>query len=268
MAFDPLARGLCASALTKPRFTAAGALTAAGTTQGTALALTADINEVTSCAAGAGVKLPAAVAGAFCTVSLATGQGFCRVYPASGNNIEALAANVAFPIVPGTNVEFYCATAGTWRARYPQRLLLATSTTQVSHTGDTAEFVLVSPTVPANIMGPNGILILTFVPSSVGSGNHTWNVRFSGTAGTIYIWNQQTTNTSGRVQAQIHNAGATNSQKGAQKNLTGSWGYGAGYLITSAVDTTADTTVVISGQLGTSTDTISVEHYSLEVIRN
>ncbi len=67
-------------------------ITAAGTTQGTATALTGQVNDVATVAAGTGVVLPTAVAGQTNTVC-DDGANSLLVYPASGAAIGANAAN-------------------------------------------------------------------------------------------------------------------------------------------------------------------------------
>lgn len=96
----------------------ANALTAfSGGGQGSATALTKAINRVTTVAAsGDSVKLPAALAGQMVTVINAASTNPMDCFPASGDAINALAANTALSIVANTTVIFFCAVNGTWNS--------------------------------------------------------------------------------------------------------------------------------------------------------
>lgn len=97
---------------------AANALTAhAGGGQGSALALTKQINRVTTVAsAGDSVKLPASAAGQFVVVVNAAAANAMDCFPASGEAINALSANTALSIAANKTVVFFCAVAGTWNS--------------------------------------------------------------------------------------------------------------------------------------------------------
>ena len=88
----------------------ATALTAAGTTQAAALALTASINVVTTAAAGSGVRLPDMPVGAECIIINRTANTF-NIYPQTGDVIDALAANAATTITTNTVKRFVQASA-------------------------------------------------------------------------------------------------------------------------------------------------------------
>ena len=97
--------------------TTADTLTAfAGGGQASALALTAQINRVTTVAtAGDSVKLPAATAGAQVMVINAAATNSMDIFPVSGEAIDSLGANIQYPLtVANRNVTFVCVTAGTW----------------------------------------------------------------------------------------------------------------------------------------------------------
>jgi hypothetical protein len=98
--------------------TPADALTAtAGGGQTNALALSAAINRVTTVATAAdSVKLPVAVPGAVITVINAAGTNSMNVFPATGEVINALAANAAFAIAAGKTATFSCAGTKQWHS--------------------------------------------------------------------------------------------------------------------------------------------------------
>jgi hypothetical protein len=89
------------------------AVSAAGTTQGTGTALTREFNRVSTVASGAGVVLPTAVAG-MAIVITNTSANSLLVYPASGAQINALAANVAYTQTTLATLQYVALTATQW----------------------------------------------------------------------------------------------------------------------------------------------------------
>lgn len=75
----------------------ANTLTAAGSTQGTALKLSAVNNIVTTAAASTGVQVPAMQQGDSVTV-VNLGANALAVYPVTGGTIQGGAANAAFSV--------------------------------------------------------------------------------------------------------------------------------------------------------------------------
>ncbi len=90
-------------------------LSAAGSTQGTATAITKQTNEFTTVGSGQGAVLPSPEQGEFIFVQN-SGANALNVYPASGHSINALAANAAFSLAVGKNALFWAATATKWYA--------------------------------------------------------------------------------------------------------------------------------------------------------
>jgi hypothetical protein len=88
-------------------------LTAAGTTQGTALQLSRQINDVTTVAASSGVRLPTAVAGMRIIVRNSTATNL-NVYPNTGAQIQALGTNVANVLVGSTMLEYVAVSTTQW----------------------------------------------------------------------------------------------------------------------------------------------------------
>jgi hypothetical protein len=89
------------------------ALTAAGSTQGTALELTRPINDVTTVAASTGIRLPVATPGIRIVIRNG-GANTLNVYPATGAQINSLGTNVAFGHTITTVLEFVAFTATQW----------------------------------------------------------------------------------------------------------------------------------------------------------
>jgi sugar lactone lactonase YvrE len=91
------------------------AVSAAGTTQGTATGLVSNINNVTVVtAAAAGVRLPTAVAGMRILVRNSDSADTLSIYPATGGTINALSANAAFTIIAGATIELVATTTTQW----------------------------------------------------------------------------------------------------------------------------------------------------------
>ncbi|MFH0983663.1 MAG: hypothetical protein V2A79_19275 [Planctomycetota bacterium] len=92
---------------------------AAGTTQGTSTAMTADVNLVTGANGAAGVVLPVAVVGRKIIVKNTVANANLLVYPASGAQINALGSNVAMTVPFGGMVEFLASSTTLWYASAP-----------------------------------------------------------------------------------------------------------------------------------------------------
>ena len=142
--------------------------------------------------------------------------------------------------------------------------LLATSAVAVSHTGSTAETTLATISVPANALGANGVLRIT-AQMAYSGGTNTWTprIRFNATA----ISEQAafgTTILSARIQAQIANRNATNSQI-ANALLQGNWSGVASAVVATAHDTTGALNITITGQLTNGADTVRLDSYTVEL---
>jgi hypothetical protein len=141
--------------------------------------------------------------------------------------------------------------------------------TQVSaHTGDTNEATLATCNIPANAMGANGLLRITTTWEYTNSANNkTVRVRFGGLSGTVYQAVVSTTTAVSRLQADIFNANATNSQKGGPAGgFAGGFSSTAQTVVTSAVDTTAAVSLVFTGQLASAAENVQIDHYLVELI--
>lgn len=145
--------------------------------------------------------------------------------------------------------------------------VIAQSYAPVNTPADITEDTLATITIPANLLGPNGTLRITSQWSYTNNANtKTMRIRYSGAAGTIYMQIPATTTASYSDQRTISNRGATNSQVGANSGgsiLTLS----GGPTTTSAVDTTAATTIVFTGQKASAGDTLTLEGYTIEVLK-
>lgn len=150
--------------------------------------------------------------------------------------------------------------------RAPRIRILGASAVAVSGAADTNENTLATITVPAGAMGLNGILRVTTLWTITNSANNkTLRVRFGGAAGVDYMGNILTTAANQFHQNIIANRGAANSQIGHAAAQT-SYAPSSGSNVTSSVDTSASTTLVISGQKASAGETITLESYLVELI--
>ncbi len=100
------------------QYKAASSLTAhAGGGQSSALALTSELNFVTTVASsGDSVKLPVSALGKRVIV-VNDGANAMDIFPASGGTIDALSANAAYSLAAGSVREFLGKSATLWRSR-------------------------------------------------------------------------------------------------------------------------------------------------------
>lgn len=90
-------------------------VTATGTTQVTAVELISAVNNVSTVAAGeTGVLLPVAVPGVRVLVRNSDATTTLNIYPASGAQINALAANTALTLAAGETIELFAISATQW----------------------------------------------------------------------------------------------------------------------------------------------------------
>ena len=93
------------------------AISAAGTTQGTATALTASTSLVSTATSLQGVQLPAVEVNDSCVVFNDNTGVTIVVYPDSGAKINQLSTNTGMNLANNTFAEFYRVTATRWIAQ-------------------------------------------------------------------------------------------------------------------------------------------------------
>lgn len=101
-------------------------VTAAGSTQGTATALTKTYNIVNTASANQGVKLPDASTGTRVTVFNSTAATI-KIYPYSGESINDLSANAALSLGPEKGRDFIAVSATQWQSTDEGDALVATT---------------------------------------------------------------------------------------------------------------------------------------------
>lgn len=101
-------------------YTVANGIAAAGMTQATATALTAQDNEVTSSTGGSqqGVRITLTAPGTPTIVHNYSG-GVVDVYPPGTAQINRLGASVSYTMADGSSMEFHCMSATQWYSTSP-----------------------------------------------------------------------------------------------------------------------------------------------------
>lgn len=154
---------------------------------------------------------------------------------------------------------------GAFRANSPLYLY---QHTPVTLTGTTTETVLWQGTITANALGKNGVLRITHLWSYTNSANtKNLRVRFDGIGGTVFFNNAASTTNSTQSQTIIRNRNSTSSQIGFASGSANSFSTSTGNPITSSINTTGNVLLVLTGQLGTSTETIQLESVDVELLK-
>lgn len=134
-----------------------------------------------------------------------------------------------------------------------------------SITGTLTKTLLGTVTIPANSVGPNGVIRITTNWSHTDNANtKTLGIEFDGqTYGSIAAASQIRTHT----MTTIYNRNSASSQIGGcnSGNATG-FGQSTSNQITSSVDTTVDKDIKFYGTLTNTGDTITLESYLVEVL--
>jgi len=132
-----------------------------------------------------------------------------------------------------------------------------------SSTGSTSVVTLATITIPAGLMGANGKLKIYPLWSTTNNANvKTLRAIFSGSTCTT-MTSQSVPNNSGLLI--IRNINSESVQK-CSSGLVAGIGASFGSIASNTVDTTAATTLVISGQLAVGTDTLTLEDLFIEVV--
>lgn len=143
--------------------------------------------------------------------------------------------------------------------------VLAQSFAAVSGAADTNENTLATITIPANAMGANGaVRIYTLWTVNNNANAKTARIKFGGTT---YESLTLANNTNFADLVIVGNRGVTNSQVGFPSNHTNPFGLINSAAASSAVDTTAAVTILLTAQKATGSDTMTLEGYIVELIR-
>lgn len=156
-------------------------------------------------------------------------------------------------------------TDGTYWSPENGHIVLASSAVAQSHTGNTDETALASLSIPAGLIGPNGTLVISGKFSHPISSNvKTMRVNLAST--TLCQVAASASNGTLAFEWRISNRNSESSQLGHFTGNTGVGGSAASFN-TGTVDTSQAQTLAITAQLSSGAETITLEGYSIELLR-
>lgn len=154
-------------------------------------------------------------------------------------------------------------------ASFPTVRTLMASGAAVSLTNTSAETALATIVAPGNVMGPNGQLRVTADWSMTGNTNaKTMRIRATSLLGAV-AYSRVVSASTGMTdawQARITNRGAEGSQI-INGSTSGGWASGTSSKTTLSLNTTVDQIFLITGQLASATDTLTLDNYTFELVR-
>lgn len=147
--------------------------------------------------------------------------------------------------------------------------VLGISSVAATLTGTTTETVLATIPIPAGAMGPNGSLrIRSNWSLTNGASSKTLRIRLGGLSGTAFLSTAYTTVGTAQLETAITNRNseavqfaATFGTRATDSVITGS------AFITGTIDTSQAQSLVITGQLASGADMITLEHFVVESMR-
>jgi hypothetical protein len=144
--------------------------------------------------------------------------------------------------------------------------IIAHSAVPITCPLDTNENVLATITIPAGAIGANGLLdILLKLTATNDASTKTIRGRLGGVGGTILFAQATVSFATAEARFSIENRNSQSSQIGGRSGSAGGTGGSANAFQTGAVDTSVETTLVLTGQLADGTDTLTLESYSVHL---
>ena len=145
--------------------------------------------------------------------------------------------------------------------------IVAQSGVAIPLTGTTAETALATISIAAGLMGANDSLLITTLWSYTNSANaKTPRVRLGGISGTAFTVLPLTTTATSQALTRITNRGSVSSQVGANTGNTG-FVSSASAIVTANINMANSQDLVISGQLSSASETLTLESYTVELVR-
>lgn len=144
---------------------------------------------------------------------------------------------------------------------------IARSGASVSVPADTTEDILATITLPANALGANGFIRFRALFGLTNDANaKTFRLRIGGIGGTVISTFNFANQDAVLVQGELHAVNATNSQlTNSTAQLTSGTFATPSYNAVSAIDTTAATTFVITGQKASAGNTMRMDGYLSQI---
>jgi hypothetical protein len=166
-------------------YTTSATVSAAGTTQGTATALTSDYNIITTVTSSAsGVILPTATAGRRIIIVNKDAADAVNIYPATGASIDALSTNAAFSLPVDGWLELNASSTTKWYSSYNAYLATPTTATNATNLVTTNFSISESGGVLAFIAHPSftaSIASTTMTVTSASAGYVVYGATLTGT---------------------------------------------------------------------------------------
>ncbi|HEX8256702.1 MAG TPA: hypothetical protein VF589_03645 [Allosphingosinicella sp.] len=186
---------------------------------------------------------------------------------AGATNAAALTGAEEMPgLQGGTDVAISVAQILAYLKGQGMPVAVARSGVAVQLTGTTTETTLATIVIPGGAIGPNGQVEVEYLVSygAANANSKQTKVKFGGT--TYSGFNSTAAALSAQARIRIANRNSASSQVGqpAHQTLSG-FGGSASAVATSAVDTSADVTILITGTLAVNTDTMTLESYLVRV---
>lgn len=157
--------------------------------------------------------------------------------------------------------------ANQFGSNYHSPIILAQSAVAITSPADTNENTLATITVPANAMGPNGRIRVWETWTVNNNANvKTRRTKIGGASGSVFNSANIASTVSQSCVSWIANVNNTAVQSGTAPGSSSGIGSSSSANDTAAVDTTAETTIVITAQKATGSDTMTLENYLVELI--
>jgi len=146
--------------------------------------------------------------------------------------------------------------------------ILAKSAVPVSSTNDTNETAFATVSIAAAALGNNGQLRVHTNWICTNNGNaKTVRVRYSGASGFTFLSQNISTTAGCSAVTHIGQNNSTFAQVGSSQGvLSTGTGFASSQGSTAVADTSAATSLVITGQKGTGTDTLTLNSYVVELL--
>lgn len=174
----------------------------------------------------------------------------------SGASVKITAPASEVAALSAADARLAAAQRGEW-------YILAASAVQVTHTGSASETTLATVTIPGGAMGANGAVRVTALFSHNNDASlKTLRIKFGGTN---YLDSAPSAALSNYQLRTIWNRNSASSQVGGSAVAGSGFGSSTGAIVTSAVNTANDVTLLITGQLADSADNVALESYLVEV---
>lgn len=152
-----------------------------------------------------------------------------------------------------------------WDRLYKIPQVIAATGARDAHTGDTSEHTFATVTIPGGSMGPNGFIRIRVQTGQTNNANNkTLRIKFDGNTVVTTTGSVTGSSATSRI-VQVHNRNSESSQVMHGSSAAADPGETSVAVTTMSVDTSADKTLLITGQLTNSGDELALEAYSVEV---